>query len=258
MILMSLVVLRIQEPSSTEIWRNKEANSTKHFRPIKSLLAKDEKTIVDREHNAMKEEKIKGLTSTPINVNGRVVNGKHQLIMTMVDGKTVSQISDIRSSNCTICNATPTQMKDFKGIDKRISNTEIFEFGLSTLHCRIRFLECILKIAFRLPILKWKATTPKEKEKVKDIKQSIQDVFRLKKGLLLSVVKVGAGTTNDGNTARRFFNEAEFAAEKTRVDVRLTNRFRVIIGALPSAEDVDVDKFERYCRATADLYKELY
>lgn len=138
-------------------------------------------------------------------------------------------------------------------------NTDNFEFGLSTLHCWIRFLECILKLAFELKILYWKARNREEKETVEKTKKTIQDIFRQEKGLLLSVVKVGAGTTNDGNTARRFFSDPKFAAEKTGIDERLINRFRVILGALSSSEDVDVEKFERYCRATAaELYKELY
>lgn len=35
-----------------------------------------------------------------------------------------------------------------------------FQFGLSTLHAWIRFMECLLHIVYRLQFKKWTATTP--------------------------------------------------------------------------------------------------
>ena len=38
-------------------------------------------------------------------------------------------------------------------------------------------------------------------------KNMAQEDFRLRMGLLIDVPKQGSGTTNDGNTARRFFDD---------------------------------------------------
>lgn len=46
-------------------------------------------------------------------------------------------------------------------------------------------------------------------------KKSIQDKFRDKLGLIVDSIKPGYGTTNDGNTARRFFNNPQISAEIT-------------------------------------------
>lgn len=131
----------------------------------------------------------------------------------------------------------PSQMNNFSLIEKRVCNKTNFSFGVSSLHCWIRFLECMLHIAYRLPIKKWKIMEANDKDVVKKNKQRIQDIFRtekgctifirkfwaflrkihlsfLKLGLLVSVVKHGAGTTNDGNTARRFFSDPSFSAPK--------------------------------------------
>lgn len=80
----------------------------------------------------------------------------------------------------------------------------------------------------------------------------------LKLGLLVSIVKHGAGTTNDGNTARRFFNDPSFSAKATGLDEALINRFRVILATMSSGVDIDVEKFRAYAKETALLYKKLY
>lgn len=68
----------------------------------------------------------------------------------------------------------------------------------------------------------------------------------------------GAGTNNDGNTARRFFNDPTFSANATGLDETLLNRFRAILAALSSGQDIDVDKFRSYAIETAQLYHKLY
>ena len=46
-------------------------------------------------------------------------------------------------------------------------------------------------------------------------KKEIQDKFKAKLGLDIDVVKDGSGNTNDGNTARRFFENEFTTADKT-------------------------------------------
>lgn len=83
-------------------------------------------------------------------------------------------------------------------------------------------------------------------------------VFILYTGLLLDAVKPGSGTTNDGNSARIFFKDPKTTAEITGLDIRLINRFRVILVALSSGKDIDIDKFRKYASDTTKLYLSLY
>ena len=46
-------------------------------------------------------------------------------------------------------------MNDLNAVKNRSCNTNMFEYGLSTLHAWIRCFECILHIAYRMPIKKW-------------------------------------------------------------------------------------------------------
>ena len=74
----------------------------------------------------------------------------------------------------------------------------------------------------------------------------------------MDFVKPGAGTTNDGNSARTFFKNPKQSAEITGLNEDLINRFRVMLISLSSGSDVDIDKFQQYALATADLYNLHY
>src|SRR5699024_4250400 len=66
------------------------------------------------------------------------------------------------------------------------------------------------------------------------------------------------GTTNNGNTARRFFEDPRKSAEITGIDEDLIKRFAVILDAITSGYEINLDKFRAYTWDTALLYKDLY
>ena len=86
----------------------------------------------------------------------------------------------------------------------------VYEFGLSTLHAWIRFFECPLHISYRLEVKKWQIRK-QDRERVQQRKHLIQEKFRKEMGILVDVPKPGGNdTTNDGNTARRFFETLSY------------------------------------------------
>lgn len=109
------------------------------------------------------------------------------------------------TQRCFICNLTS---KDFNNIEKccntHIIDTSRLEFGLSVLHANIRFFECLLHLAYKLPLKKWQVRGDKNKKIIAGKKKTIQDQFRLETGLSIDKPKPGFGSNNDGNTARRF------------------------------------------------------
>lgn len=122
----------------------------------------------------------------------------------------------------------PTEMNNLDLLKTKICNEDNYNFGISSLHCWIRFFECILHIANKLPIERRSAYTNEHKQKVQERKNTnttrIQKKERLVclskigsiiillfwKGLTIDKVRAGAGTSNDGNTARRFFAGINF------------------------------------------------
>jgi hypothetical protein len=77
----------------------------------------------------------------------------------MVDGKICNSLTETTSTmRCFLCNLTS---KDFNNIKKckaaKIVCESALEFGMSTLHAWIRFFECLLHVAYKLPLKTWQA-----------------------------------------------------------------------------------------------------
>lgn len=77
-------------------------------------------------------------------------------------------------------------------------------------------------------------------------------------GLIVDRPKPGFGSTNDGNTARRFFTNAEKSADITGLDKNIISRFGIILQALSSGHEINIDEFEKYIRETKEIYLRLY
>lgn len=135
---------------------------------------------------------------------------------------------------------------------------ENYEFGISTLHAWIRSLECFLHISYRLNIKKWAITKDEDKEEIANRKMEIQQKFKEEMGLIIDRPKPGFGTTNDGNTARRFFKNHETSASITGICHELLERFYVMLTTLSSGYDINVDIFEAYFKETRTLYIRKY
>lgn len=73
-----------------------------------------------------------------------------------------------------------------------------------------------------------------------------------------NIVKIGCGTTNNGNTARKFFKNAEKSAEITGLNINLIKRFGTILTVMASGYEINTDAFETYGIQTAKLFVELY
>lgn len=123
----------------------------------------------------------------------------------MLDGKAIQAITGTSSSAvCYICGCKPSEMNNLDAIKSKTEKESALHFGLSTLHAWIRFMECILHIAYRLEFKKW-ATPKTHKETLQVNKERIQTALRKKLNILVDIPKQGSGTTNDGKTARKFF-----------------------------------------------------
>ncbi|KAL6420764.1 hypothetical protein ACFW04_013877 [Cataglyphis niger] len=113
-----------------------------------------------------------------------------------------------------------------KSVTKRLEVPLKHKFGISILHSYIKFFECILHISYLyLDFKQWK------------------NKFRFQLRLLIDIPKSGYGNTNDGNTARRFFQNPTKSVEIT---------------ALSSNYKINTYTFHAYCQETAKLYVSLY
>ena len=76
------------------------------------------------------------------------------------------------------------------------------------------------------------AKTSKQKESVKERKTIIQRRFREELSLFVDMSKQGFGNTNDGNTARRAFEQLNTFSEITGVDVDIISRLKTVLKAV--------------------------
>jgi len=86
-------------------------------------------------------------------------------------------------------------------------------------------------------------------EKTKFIKRKtkMQTEFRSKMGLIVDKPKVGGcGTSINGNTARKFFNNPELSSKITGLDEDLIERCAAILQALSSGYKINVEKFRTF------------
>lgn len=111
----------------------------------------------------------------------------HSLELTMLDGKAINALSDTKSSmSCNICGSTPKDMNKLSTQNRKCKE-ENYAYGLSTLHCWIRSLECLLHISYKLEVKKWSATSEKEKALVLSKKLKIQEEFQREKGMIHNI-----------------------------------------------------------------------
>lgn len=73
-------------------------------------------------------------------------------------------------------------------------------------------------------------------------------------GLIVDVPKPGFGSTNDGNTARRAFQNAPTFSLVTGIKQDLIERFHNILICISCELPLDPIRFGNYCKETAELY----
>ena len=105
----------------------------------------------------------------------------------------------------------------------------MFEYVLLKLHVWITCFKCILNIAYLMPIKNGKFVIVIKTYIVLQTKLDIQQTLRNRMSLLVDIVRPESVNTNNGNTARRCFQEPNLAAIWTEVNVELISRFSVIL-----------------------------
>ncbi|CAH0561743.1 unnamed protein product [Brassicogethes aeneus] len=201
----SMVPLRLQVNTDnyTKImWQNPTPSSVRFCRPIRIRFLHETVDVTKEEINYM-ENQVKNLRKTEVQTCNGVIQVKHTMIPTMVDGKVCNSSTNTSSTmKCYICGKTSKIFNDFQ--NKNVENPEALRFGLSILHARIRLFDTLLHIAYKLPLKKWQARTPEEKLIVKKTKQKIQREFKDRTRLIIDMPKAGFGNLNSGNTLDDF------------------------------------------------------
>lgn len=258
MVPIEIIAFKRYSKQKVIIWKNTAPSSTRYCRPIKFVFAKETREFI-RDEVSKIELQISAIIPTTVAIGEKDFNVKPTLVLCMIDGKVCSALSEYSSSQvCYICGAKPSSMNDPIAITNKPIDEKMLSLGISPLHARIRSMECLLHIAYKINIKQWQAKGDKNKEEVLNRKTEIQQKFKNEMGLLVDMPNQTSGNTNDGNTARRFFRNAEKSAEITGIDKDLIHRFQVILECLASGYEINSTEFDKFAIQTRNLYLEKY
>lgn len=237
------------------VWMNQNPSSTRYCRPIRFEFIHENAEICKKEYERMEHE-VKNLI--PTEYENIIVN--YEMLFTMIAGKICTTLSDVTSSfsSCYLCGAKPSEMNNIDKVIMRDINEKTINFGVSSLHARIRCMEFLLHISYNLSFKKWSVRDPDLKKQQNETQKRIQQEFRKDLGLLVDIVKQGSGLTNDGNTARKFFSEIKTTAKITGLNEILIKRFAVILQAISCGEMIDAKRFGQYAMETAKMFVQDY
>jgi hypothetical protein len=239
------------------VWQNVRPSSTRYCRPLKLEFKKENKETILTEQQSVQKQIDRLEPSNVTMPRCGSIQVRHRMIMSMIDGKVCNAITHTSSQRCCVCGALPREMNDIDKVLERRVDTEAFQFGLSTLHAYIRFLGWLLHVSYRLETLAWKKSKD-TKDLIEKRKTEIQKKFKSEMGILVDIVKQGSGSSNDGNTARRFFLSASKSAAITELDEELISRCDTVLRTLSCGYAVNVLAFQEYAIDTARHYARLY
>ena len=250
------------------IWNNPSPGSTKFCRPIQFefCLETKEKIVAERE---LLEKCFKNIPPLELCLHGQYGNEVHVVITckpedfsyTMIDGKVANAITGTPSNmTCRACKAKPSEMNNIDMLLNREINEEVFKYGFSPMHARIRALEWVLHLAYKNidGIKVWRARTD-HLPLIEEQKKKIQSRFKNEVGLNIDMpLEGGSGNTNDGNTARKVFAEPCLAADITGIDLTFIKRLGVLLDVVNTNYLINPAKFRDYALETARHYVQLY
>lgn len=260
----TLIPLQLTTKNGKIIWYNHASQSPRFCRPVKLHFIKEStEVILSQKTEISKQIDELKIFEMVLNTDRKVVI-HFSLHLTLIDGKVLNVLTNTKSSqSCPICKSTPKNFNDPQNIsgqtNKFSPDPNSLQYGISPLHAWIRSFECCLHIAYRINIKKWQVRTPEEKRMLAEQKLQIQKSLHDKLGLIVDKPKTGGnGNTNDGNTARRAFQNADIFANCLQIDSRLVHNLKIILVSLSCQLPIDVQKFEEFCISTAQLYISLY
>ena len=145
--------------------------------------------------------------------------------------------------------------------DRKMTIENMKLICLSVLHFGINSLCCFIHVGYNQDFCKWSAwdkndkVCKAQKEAQQWRKQNIHDEFREKKGLAIDEIR-DCGTSMDGNTARRAFQDPEFLSKLCGVPTELVRGIYVIWIALSCEKKINPRKLGEFSKKIKSIWDE--
>ena len=196
--------------------------------------------------------------STPA---GHLVVATPELYMTMIDGKVLNSITGTSSNCCAVCGAPPSLFNVLANL-----GTDVFEpiegalnYGISPLHCWLNTFNHLLKLSYRLPIGQSRIQGEANKRICRQRKREIQTDLKSEFGIRVDFPNPnGTGNSNNGNCARRAFQNPVQFAQILGLDPELVTDIKVLLICISSRYKINADAYEAFAQDVLRRYIDLY
>ena len=219
--------------------RNEFANSSSGMRPLRISFEPESVENVHREHERITRE---AAAVTPVEIEEGVLVAFEDY-PTLFDGKALAYIYDEASQVCHLCGHGPVDMS-IPGKPHPIVNQEGKKNGLTNLHAGPRFMEFCLHICYYLEWKHWSIRLANELQRmeIEDRKLVAYCFCYYFLGISVDKVKKQGGSSNDGNTARVFFENPELTAELLELPKDFVCSLALLWKIIRSSHEVDLEK----------------
>lgn len=175
--------------------------------------------------------------------------------VTLCDGKVASIGSDCTSfKTCYICGCPSTYLNFYDAWKHHVDfnyKPQSLKFGLHPLHLKLNTFRYMFNLSTRLHLDRSKSQARgKDAEIAKERKKALQQKFREKLQLRVEEVRADGGTSTDGNTVNRAFENPETLAEILELDIHLVTNLVMLIRAISSHFPINLEEFKDLCDIT--------
>ena len=171
---------------------------------------------------------------------------------TLTDGKVKVNWSEWEKkamTNCVICRASPKQMSKRHG--KWKVNENHFALGIACLHVRLCAFTWLCKGFLYKDFKRWSKDGPAEQALIDARKAELQRRFLEELDLPVYFTSQ-TGNSNDGNCARKAFENYEVFARIIEQPVDLVRDLGYMLDTINSSVPLDADEFEMFANDWLD------
>ena len=138
--------------------------------------------------------------------------------------------------------------------DEEIKLTDLIKLGIAPLHCKLRAMEFLFGVGVKIRALKDQRPISKE-EQLRLAKIELQKEFIEQLGIRIDFIKQGKGTSTNGNSATRLFENPEISAKILDIDVDILNGFSKQLARINSTTTLhDPDEYYQDSRQLFDNF----
>ena len=174
----------------------------------------------------------------------------------MNDQKTLNAIvGENCTKRCPACNLLPKEHMRFKQCFYEINEKFEKSMCLSSLHFGLNLFEHLInKVGGHQDFKSDTANGEFKQQKKWERIQTIKDMYWEHRGIRLSYLLKGQGTTNTGNTVRRVFEDPNFLAAQIGVSIELVKGLINLWKLVRSNLVLDPKAFYEYCQSVKARY----